>query len=263
MLEKIIHIYVFLFANTLCEKFNKFLFRLSLGGLGVLNYKTSKVSGEHSFLKNYLPGKYGALIDIGANEGNYSAEALSFNAEMRVYAIEPHPITFEILSVRFKDNESVIIINKGLSSASGILNLYDYPDKDGSPHASLFADVITDIHGAGTTVSHKVSLITLDEFVEDQGIDEISLLKIDTEGNELEVLRGGIKTLKKKKIKAIHFEFNEMNVVSRCFFRDFWKILDQYKFYRLLPNGMLEIRNYTPLSCEIFAYQNIVAILDE
>jgi len=77
------------------------------------------------------------------------------------------------------------------------------------------------------------------------------------------VLRGGIKTLKKKKIKAIHFEFNEMNVVSRCFFRDFWKILDQYKFYRLLPNGMLEIRNYTPLSCEIFAYQNIVAILDE
>lgn len=263
MLEKIIHIYVLLFANTFCEKFNRFLFRLSLGGLGVLNYKTSKISGERSFLKNYLPGKHGALLDIGANEGNYTAEALSCNPGMRVYAFEPHPITFERLSARFENNDSVMTINKGLSSASGILNLYDYPDIDGSSHASLFSDVITDIHGAGNAVAHEVNLGTLDEFVEDHGINEIALLKIDTEGNELEVLRGGIRTLKNKTIEAIHFEFNEMNISSRCFFRDFWKILDQYKFYRLLPNGMLEIRNYTPLSCEIFAYQNIIAILDD
>lgn len=66
-----------------------------------------------------------------------------------------------------------------------------------------------------------------------------------------------------RKIKAIHFEFNEMNVHSRAFFRDFWNLLDGYRFYRLLPNEMLEIKTYHPLYCEVFAYQNIVAILED
>lgn len=79
----------------------------------------------------------------------------------------------------------------------------------------------------------------------------------------MHVLQGAIKCLERKKIAAIHFEFNEMNVASRCYFRDFWKILDGFNFYRLLPNGMIEIKNYSPLHCEIFAYQNIVAILKD
>lgn len=263
MLQKIIDAYRLVFAKPIFRKFNKLLLRLSLAGLGVLNYKNSKVSGEQSFLKNYLSGKNGVVIDVGANEGNYSAEVLGFNQRVNVYAFEPHPDTFQRLSEKFNENKRITILNKGLSESVGFLELYDYENKDGSQHASLFSEVITEIHGAGKSVSHKVSLTTLDDFIEENSIDIITLLKIDTEGNELQVLRGGIVALKSKKIAAIHFEFNEMNVVSRCFFRDFWKILDGYRFYRLLPSGMLEIKNYSPLNCEIFAYQNIVAILKE
>lgn len=262
MLEKIVHIYAVLFARRSLEKFNKILFRLSLSGLGILNYKTSAISGERSFLKMYLPGKKGVLIDVGANEGCYSKEALEFNPELSVYAIEPHPATFKLLCAAL-NGENIVIINKGLSGKAGILKLYDYADRDGSSHASFFEDVITEIHGAGLAVAHEVEVTTLDEIVAKNGIGEIALLKIDTEGNELEVLRGGVETLSNRKIKAIHFEFNEMNVSSKVFFRDFWKMLSGYKFYRLLPNEMLELKNYSPLGCEIFAYQNIVAILEE
>ena len=53
-----------------------------------------------------------------------------------------------------------------------------------------------------------------------------------------------------------------MNVVSKSYFKNFWDLLPNYKFYRLLPGGkFLEIKSYSPLNCEIFAYQNIVAIL--
>jgi len=31
--------------------------------------------------------------------------------------------------------------------------------------------------------------------------------------------------------------------------------------YRLLPDGLVQINMYNPIYCEIFAYQNIVAIL--
>ncbi|GAB3323552.1 FkbM family methyltransferase [Haliea atlantica] len=202
------------------------------------------------------------MIDVGANKGCYSKEALEFNPELSIYAIEPHPATFELLSAAF-GGVKIVTINKGLSGEAGVLKLYDYADKDGSSHASLFEDVITELHGAGMAVAHEVEVTTLDEIVAKNGIGEISLLKIDTEGNELEVLRGGAKSLSERKIKAIHFEFNEMNVSSKVFFRDFWRMLAGYKLYRLLPNEMLEIKNYSPLGCEIFAYQNIVAILDE
>lgn len=191
MLQKVIDAYVWVFAKPVFGKFNKLLFRLSLAGLGVLNYKNSKVSGEQFFLKKYLSGKNGVVIDVGANEGNYSAEVLDFNQSVNVYAFEPHPVTYQRLSEKFNGRSRIKIVNKGLSDTSGFLELYDYENKNGSSHASLYSEVITEIHGAGKAVSHKVSLITLDKFIDENGIDIIDLLKIDTEGNELKVLRGG------------------------------------------------------------------------
>lgn len=263
MLQKMIAVYVFFFARARFERLNKLLYRLSLAGLGILNYKTSKVSGEKSFLKEYLESRNGILIDVGANQGNYSLEAVSVNQDLKVYAFEPHPITFSFLSRNTSHNPNVIPINKGMSSKDGILKLYDYPGNDGSSHASLFQEVITEIHREGSAVAHEVEVITLDGFLKETGIDEVVLLKIDVEGNELEILRGGRNSIAERRIKAIHFEFNEMNVVSRAFFKDFWKALEAYRFYRLLPNDMLEIKAYNPLNCEIFAYQNIVAILKD
>lgn len=263
MLEKIIYIYVFLFGNNRCQKLNKFLYRLSLGGLGVLNHSSSSISGEKSFLKKYLRGHRSVLIDVGANNGGYTLEALEINSKTKIYAFEPHPTTFQSLVRNVARHENVVAINKGMSSECGVLRLYDYPSKDGSPHASLFEDVITEIHGADAAVAHDVSLTTIDEFIGSEEIGEIDLLKIDTEGNELAVLHGAKNAISSKKIKAIHFEFNAMNVSSRVYFRDFWRILRDYRIYRLLPNDMLEIKNYSPLGCEIFAYQNIVAILKD
>jgi FkbM family methyltransferase len=264
MLNTIINLYVNLFARKHFIKFNKFLYRLSLGGLGILNHKTSAISGELAFLKNYLIEKKGVVIDVGANIGNYSKEALEINPYIKVIAFEPHPETFSRLSENLSSyTSSVKLINKGVSSHPGVLELFDYANKDGSSHASLFQDVLTDIHGSENIVSHSVELTTIDDLINHGKIFEIILLKIDTEGNELEVLKGAKQALLERKIKAIHFEFNSMNVISRSYFRDFWEILGDFKIYRLLPKEMIEIKNYNPLTCEVFAYQNIVAILKD
>ncbi len=259
-MEKIIEIYVFLFARPFFTRFNKLLYRLSLSGLGILNYKTTKISGEKNFIEKFISNKFGIVIDVGANVGEYISELNEINKSIIIHAFEPHPLTFTKLSENTKNFSNVFIHNKGVSSKSGYLNLYDYGANDGSEHASLFSDVISEIHGSQSVISHEVELIDLDSFIDTNQITEVSLLKIDTEGHELEVLRGCLKSINLGKIKIIHFEFNEMNVVSRVFFKDFWKILSNYDFYRLLPRGMIRITNYNPLNCEIFAYQNIVAI---
>ena len=50
-MQKIIDVYVFLFARPFFLRLNKLLYRLSLSGLGILNYKTSKISGEKYFIE--------------------------------------------------------------------------------------------------------------------------------------------------------------------------------------------------------------------
>jgi hypothetical protein len=51
-----------------------------------------------------------------------------------------------------------------------------------------------------------------------------------------------------------------MNVISRAFFRDFYTLLPDYAFYRLLPDGPVPLGEYSPILWELFASQNIVAV---
>lgn len=260
----LLKLYVALFARARFEKFNRFIYRLALGGLGILNYRNSNVSGEKNFLTKCLPRTVGGVvIDVGANQGDYTKLVLSLNPNARVYAFEPHPKTYQSLMVNVGGSKNVTSINKGLSETQGVLDLYDYENQDGSSHATLFKDVLVRLHGSSKVVAHQVQLLSLDDFVKQENISEISLLKVDTEGNELSVLRGALETIKAKKIKLVHIEFNEMNVISKVFFKDFWDLLQDYRFYRLLPHDMLRIEKYCPIECELFAYQNIVAILKD
>jgi FkbM family methyltransferase len=256
----IIRIYRFLFARKCFYLFNKVLYRLSLSGLGVLNFESDKASGEEYFLKKHF--KYvagGVVLDVGANVGKYSELVQHYNPSANIYAFEPHPKTYKKLCEIMRSN-SFHAVNAAVGEAQGMLSLYDYEEKDGSSHASLFKDVIEGIHNA-ESIAHQVEVMRLDDFIERNGFQSISLLKIDTEGNELNVLKGALENIKAGKIKAIHFEFNEMNVASRTYFRDFWNLLSNYDFFRLLPSGMIQIDKYSAVQTEIFAYQNIVAIL--
>ena len=54
----------------------------------------------------------------------------------------------------------------------------------------------------------SVQVETLDRFCAAQGINQIDLLKIDTQGFELPVLRGGINLFRQAKIGAVLLELN-------------------------------------------------------
>lgn len=261
MLSSVYKIYGYLFAKPIFRKLNMFLYHISLRGLGILNYQGEYLTGEKAWLKNYLKDKRNPVVlDVGANVGNYSKDILASNDNVKVFAFEPHPTTFKKLISNINE-KNFKAFNFGVGDVEGKLELFDYDNKDGSSHASLYRDVIKDLH-KGNPISHTVDIIKLDEFLSNENIDKIDLLKIDTEGNEFKVLIGCMNHLKSKKIKAIHMEFNEMNIISKVSFKDFWDLLEDYDFYRILPGGaLIPIKNYAPISCEIYAFQNIVAIL--
>jgi FkbM family methyltransferase len=262
MLKLVNDLYRLLFARKIFYKFNKLLYCLSLRGLGVLNFESDKlaISGEDHFVKHHVPkiGK-GIIFDVGANVGDYAKVLRESNNNAEIYSFEPHPITYQKLITNI-EGLGIKTFNVGVGSAEGTLKLFDYADKDGSEHASLYKEVIETIH-KGKVVEHEVKIITLEAFANEYKIERVHLLKIDTEGHEMEVLKGFEQFIRENKVDLIHFEFNEMNIASRVFFKDFWEFLPNYEFYRMLPDGLVPIRNYNPIYCEIFAYQNIVAKL--
>ena len=129
----------------------------------------------------------------------------------------------------------------------------------GTQHASLYREVIEDIHKAKVTTV-DVDISTIDTFVAGRGISHIHLLKIDTEGNEFLILRGAERTIARNMVDMVQIEFNEMNTVSRVFFKDFFTLFSNYECYRLLPDGLLPIPTYIPLYCELFAFQNVLFV---
>lgn len=229
-------------------------FASQLYRIGILNWQSMQHSGEAFFLRNHLKGKIApVVVDVGANVGLYSGLALESCPSAQVFAFEPHPETFQKLQ---RNLPNIQAFNVGMGSAAGSFTMYDYADQ-ASSHASLYAEVFTDIHQRPHR-SFDIEIRTLDAVIPELGIEHIDLLKVDVEGHELEVFKGAAQCLQKGMVQAIQFEFNEMNIASRTYFKDFFDYLKGYRFFRLLPNGYYPIEHYSPVQCEIFAFQNIV-----
>ncbi len=236
------------------------MLRLALKGLGVNNYETPILSGEDFFVRTFV-SQYDQLVvfDVGANRGTYAKLVKSYAPHAQIYAFEPHPATFQQLARVAQRYSNFTVVPLGCGDTCTTVPLYDYAtQRDGSSHASLYRRAIE--QRGGTAYAIDVNLTTLDQFTAEQQIARIQLLKIDTEGNELAVLRGAQRLINEHRIDAIQFEFDQMHIFSRTLMHDFYTLLAGYRFYRLLPSGMLPLEPYRALLWEQFAFQNIVAV---
>ncbi len=265
MITTILRLYTKFFAKQYFVNFNKMLYSMSIRGLGIYNYENMDVSGESNFIKNHIlpkakkQPKY-IIFDIGANKGEYS-KLVAKLPNIEVYSFEPHPATFNILKEKTNSIDNIKHYNLAVSDNIGKLKLFDYESKDGSSHASLSSEIFSIVHNSNV-VSHEVDVTTVDAIIKENKLDTIDFLKIDVEGYELAVLNGSIIALENKNISIIQFEFTQLNTTIRVFFKDFYELLSHnYSIYRLLPNGLLEIKQYNPTMHEVFGYQNYVAIL--
>jgi FkbM family methyltransferase len=236
------------------------VFHLSLRGLGILNYEGSEVSGEGYLIDKLLPmlidHQNPIFFDIGANIGNYTRSLYNRFPNSFIHSFEPHPKTYSNLCKLGIENTK--FHNVAVGNKTGTIALYDRADCNGSSHASLYEEVMSEFYKEKFN-TEEVQIRTLDDIACDENIKIIDFLKIDAEGGELAVLKGASTLLEKGAIKSIHFEFNNMNTISRVFFRDFRKLLSNFTFFRLLPKSVI-LLNDDPLLTEIFAYQNIFAV---
>lgn len=148
--------------------------------------------GLMTFLRSYLPS--GKAIDVGAHVGEVSSALL--DAGYEVYAFEPNPSVFEALVNRIGPKDAFHAHNLAVGSREGVMPLHlardlSVPGEYGD--ATVFSSLVRHPMPADLpfTDSIPVPVKTLSSLHESGLIpDDAGLLKIDTEGFDLEVIRG-------------------------------------------------------------------------
>ncbi|MGY8751157.1 MAG: FkbM family methyltransferase [Fidelibacterota bacterium] len=157
-------------------------------------YRLRAERPEIRFLLNQLQlGQ--TVIDIGAHKGAYTYwMSQRVGSSGQVIAFEPQPELNQNLSklTGLFPHNNIQTESFALSSIRGEAIL-SVPGDTPSPSASLVKN--TNHNGSGIAVQ----TITLDEYVTDNNLSSIHLIKCDVEGSELEVFQGGCDTLKQFK----------------------------------------------------------------
>jgi FkbM family methyltransferase len=139
---------------------------------------------------HYLQGReLGVAFDVGAHRGETTLKLLRAFPGVAVHAFEPMPDSFSALR-QATAGSGARITNAAVSDTSGTVTM-----------ARGEASYRASVHGSGERV--QVPAVTLDEYVLEHGLDRLDLLKIDTEGHEAAVLRGGIGQLERGGIEFV------------------------------------------------------------
>lgn len=136
------------------------------------------------------------VLDVGCCEGFFALRALEQGAG-RVFCFEPGRATGRALARTFERQAAegrVEIVGSLLGGAPGKLLFRENPS-DPSVGAVIPFEAGKDEH------CYTVPVTTLDTFVAEKGLARVDFLKVDVEGYELEVLRGGAEMIAKHRPK--------------------------------------------------------------
>lgn len=187
------------------------------------------------------------VFDVGANVGDWSAAMLQmlpdreYPGVLNLYAFEPVPTTFAVLERRLGATSGVRLVNAALSSENGEAQIFVCGANAGSN--SLHSDSTR-----GQEDMVRVATITTASFMERQGLARVHLLKCDTEGHDMEVIRGAMPLLRAEAISVLQFEYNHRWVYSRNFLRDVFAAVEDlpYRVAKLQRDCLLVFNQWHP-----------------
>tara|TARA_Y100000590_G_scaffold464744_1_gene634953 strand:+ start:1085 stop:1810 length:726 start_codon:yes stop_codon:yes gene_type:complete len=200
-----------------------------------------------NFFKKNLSQNIEVLLDIGSHNGESIKIFLkNFNLK-NIYSFEASALNYEILEKNIKKmkkkyiNCNINIFNVGVGNSDDEKIFYDLSDSNSSTFNKINKDslyfkrknkILSFFFKKNFFVREKLAKqICLSDFIDQHKLKKIDILKIDTEGYELEVLKGlGDKI---NYVKFIYFEHHYDNMIEKNYkFSHIHDLLTKRKFSR-------------------------------
>ena len=178
------------------------------------------------------------FLDVGAHHGESVQSLKDWNlVSARCFAFEPNRNNFKTLKSRVggisDDAFSCELLEYGVGATSRVETFTE-------TRASAVGGMLVPVDGLDARVpsgdhqivdEYEVKLVAIDDFIESRSVERIDFLKIDTEGYDLEVLKGASSALTKGLIKVILTEAFFVNYrQGQCFYWDIAKYLHDFGF---------------------------------
>ena len=170
-------------------------------------------------ISNFLQNRsIETVIDIGAHKGEFAQNALQIKSVNKIIAFEPQKKIFQLLKEKFANNKKITLNNFALSqkvekkimkinkmTATSTLN------HEINKNSLYFKFKSFLLYQKNSIISEEeINTTTFDVFFNEETFDENTLLKIDTEGYELHVLKGYERKIKEVKYILIQNQFSKM-----------------------------------------------------
>lgn len=201
----------------------------------------SSIQIAYSF-KRLVNENIDTLIDVGANQGQFALSWKRFYPQCKIVSFEPVPETFVKLKANTSDQKNIEVFNMGLGTTPGKLTIY----KNGHSHASSFLKIsgFQKEHIPKTRIElrEEVDVTTLDVMLPTFGPLGKSVLKLDVQGYEREVLTGGGEVLARIDYVIIEMSFQPM-YEGEVLFDGMNEFLKKMGFGIVAPLGFLQMND--------------------
>lgn len=177
-----------------------------------LGCESEIVKNNEYGLERFTDLKDEILVDIGANHGTVTIILAKQNPDSKIFSFEPNPVVFDILKTNVKSNNlhNVTLINKAVHSNKD-LKLINHPHWSGGNIMGTDGSKINEYYKTGKTVEIPVETISFDEFLVENNITNVFLLKIDCEGSEYDIIGKSKVLFKTTTISNIIGEFHDLS----------------------------------------------------
>jgi len=167
----------------------------------------------YTILPEFLGEKDKVVLDIGANEGYYVLKMKENNPNLKIIAVEPNPYAFEILQKNIKTNKikNITLVNNAISTKNARIKFQIVDEISTIGAIKIIKKPWLDAKRIRNII---VSGISLSKLCKINNIKNIDILKIDTEGSELDVLKSSSDSL--KNVRKIVIEYHSNNLKDSC-----------------------------------------------